>query len=190
MTTKEYVEHYRIGGYESQCKEYNRNLCARYPWLIPTNPWSGKKITDCCGADGEEGFWPDTPDEHPEYDYDSTELDEMPDGWRIAFGDEMCEEIHRDLVENDYVDKFIILQIKEKYGSLRFYCGCIPVGSKIYDIIHKYEHMSERICVVCGKPAKYMTTGWICPYCENCVKELKYDKAVPIDGENNDEIKN
>lgn len=53
-------------------KEYNRELCERYPFLIPTNRFSGKRITE--GA----GFWPGSPNSVPEWDYESTELDDMP----------------------------------------------------------------------------------------------------------------
>lgn len=32
------------------------------------------------------GYWPGEPEAIPEYDYEYTELDSMPEGWRIAFG--------------------------------------------------------------------------------------------------------
>ena len=34
--------------------------------------------------------------------------------------------------------------------------------------INKYEDISYHTCISCGKPAKYLSTGWICPYCEKC----------------------
>lgn len=139
MTTKEYIEkhkkypgtNHRYFGWRrdlKQIKEFNKSLTERYPWLIPINNWSGKRITDCIGSDGEEGFWPGSPDKHPDYDYEYTSLDNMPDGWRIAFGDQMIEEIHQELIKYNFVDKYQIVQIKEKYGGLRWYDNGTPIG--------------------------------------------------------------
>ncbi len=50
------------------------------------------------------------------YKYNFTLLDEMPDGWRKAFGEMMCEEIYNALVECDGLGDYRIEQIKEKYG--------------------------------------------------------------------------
>lgn len=120
--------------------EENKALCEKYPFL---------KIDD---------------------DYVSTKLDMMPEGWREAFGEQMCEEIRKQLERED--DKeFAVLEIKEKYGALRFY----HTGSaEIDDIVDKYEAISERTCIICGKPATKISRGWICPYCDNCADRLNY----------------
>ena len=118
----------------------NRELIEKYPWLTPSNKWSGKWITDCMGPNGEEGYWPGNPEEHPDYNYEFTELDDMPEGWRIAFGEQMCEEINQEWLtwSEDERKKFRITQIKEKYGSLRFY---VNYGTdNLYKIISKYEY--------------------------------------------------
>lgn len=75
-------------------KDLNKYLCKTYPFLIPRNRWSGMRIT---GAQNG-GYWPGDPEAIPEYDYEYTELDSMPEGWRIAFGIEMCEEIKQELL--------------------------------------------------------------------------------------------
>ena len=34
-----------------------------------------------------------------------------------------------------------------------------------------------KTCIVCGKPATKMSTGWISPYCDDCVNpNRKYTK--------------
>lgn len=152
---------------ETKIKEFNKALLEKYPWLTPTNRWTGKKITDCMNGK-QKGFWLNDPDKYPEYDYTYTELDDMPDGWRIAFGDQMCEEIHQELVKFNFLNEYRIVQIKEKYGTLRWYDNGCPSGSKIYDIIDKYEELSEKTCIECGKPAKWLSTGWISPFCDDC----------------------
>ena len=59
----------------------------------------------------------------------------MPMGWRRAFGEEMCEEILQVLIKYDCVDLYRITQIKEKYGTLRWYCN-YPNGT--------YTEINER----------------------------------------------
>lgn len=51
-----------------------------------------------------------------DYKYNFTLLDEMPDGWRKAFGEMMCEEIYNALVDCNGLDDYKVEQIKEKFG--------------------------------------------------------------------------
>lgn len=143
--------------------EENKKLIERYPFLLPRNRWD------------------DTVDE--DYDYSYTELDDMPDGWRKAFSEMMMEELREALVEENFLDGFRILEIKEKWGELRFYTNCY--NDKIERIIQKYTTLSRNICIHCGKPDTYMTgSGWYSPVCEEChekqqrelEKKLGYEK--------------
>ncbi len=155
-------------------KEENKALCERFPFLIPSNRWSGRRITE--GA----GFWPGDPDRIPEYDWEYTELDEMPDGWRIAFGEALCEELKAVLDAVGHTDEYRIVQIKEKYGYLRWYDNANTREG--YKIISKYARISQRTCIVCGKPATQISTGWISPYCDECVSKIKHmERFVPIE---------
>ena len=54
-------------------------------------------------------------------------------------------------------------------NSLRWYSE--GDTQEIFNIINKYEDISYKTCIVCGKDAKYMTRGWICPYCEEHVPD-------------------
>lgn len=127
--------------------EQNRDLCSRYPFLLI-----------------REG------------DYRFTGLDDLPDGWRIAFGEQLCKELKAELEHSGCLDQYHILQIKEKYGSLRWYDhGNTAAG---HEIVRKYEEISERTCICCGKPATRITTGWISPYCDACCPAEPF---VPID---------
>ena len=65
----------------------NRRLIEQYPFL---RPWG------TCPAS-----------------FESTEMDAMPAGWRIAFGEELCKEIMEELTRNNCVDSYQIVQIKE-----------------------------------------------------------------------------
>ena len=151
MGIKELIEERR------KVKE-NKKLIKEFPFLLPRNVWTGEVISD--------------------YDYSFTELDSMPDGWRKSFGLDMCKEIKEELLKYNALDDYRITQIKEKYGSLRWYDTGYPKDSKIGDIIEKYEKLSEEVCINCGKPAKYYTKGWISFICEDCknkiIKEHNY----------------
>lgn len=154
-------------------KEQNRELCARYPFLIPSNRWSRKRITEA--ADG--GYWPGDPNSIPSYDYEYTELDSMPEGWRIAFGEQLCAELKEELEKTGRLDDYRIVQIKEKFGSLRWYSNWNT--DEGYKIISRYTELSKRTCICCGKPATRFTTGWYSPYCDECVPGNEY--SVPIE---------
>jgi len=93
-----------------------------------------------------------------------TELDALEPGWYKAFGIQLCKELRTQLIKDHYLFKYRITQIKEKWGYLHWYdCG----GSKeLHAILEKYEDISYKTCIVCGKPATKLTGGWICPYCD------------------------
>ncbi len=148
----------------------NKELIEKYPWLTPSNRWSGKWITNCAGSDGEEGYWPEDPSVHPEYNYEYTELDEMPQGWRAAFGEQMCAELNEEIARwpEQARDNFRITQIKEKYGSLRFYTS--GETREFRQIVEKYEKLSKRTCIGCGQPARWISRGWISPWCDDCAR--------------------
>lgn len=140
----------------------NRELIEKYPWLLPRNRWTDEEIED--------------------FDYSWTELDAMPEGWRKAFGLEMCEEIQKLLEGANYVYKYRVLQIKEKFGSLRWYDNSVPesIRERLNAIIKKYEDISERTCVNCGAPATKISTGWISPWCDKCAEKI-HNNFIPID---------
>lgn len=118
-----------------------------------------------------------------------TELDALETGWLIKFGEDICREIRNSLLHtytkdlNVYSIKYLIayikgiklllnyriMQIKEKFGFLHWYSE--GETEEIRNIINKYEDISYKTCIVCGKDAKYMTRGWICPYCEEHVPD-------------------
>lgn len=93
-----------------------------------------------------------------------TELDAMDSGWHKAFGIQMCEEIKAQLKKEHNLYKYRIIQIKEKFGGLRWYDECS--SREIKNIIQKYEEISYKTCIICGKPATKISNGWICPYCD------------------------
>lgn len=138
---------------EKETIKANKRLIKEFPFLLPRNRFNDKVSYD--------------------YDYTYTELDDMPEGWRISFGIEMCEKIKKCLIKADYLNSYRITQIKEKYGTLRWYDNGVPesISSEHYSIINHYEDKSLLVCQLCGKPTKYVTSGWIAYLCEEHFKE-------------------
>jgi len=65
------------------------------------------------------------------------------------------------------------VQVKEKYGSLRFYTEPVPVevADEVDRLIDEAEAKSEVICELCGEPGKLNDGGWLKVRCEKCWEE-------------------
>lgn len=99
-------------------------------------------------------------------------------GWNKAFGKKYLNELKKQLKKDHMLYKWRIIDIKEKYGSLRLYCN---YGSRdLYEIIGKYEDLSYHTCIECGKPAVYLSSGWILPLCEDCFDTKKSKPSAVI----------
>lgn len=70
----------------------NIELIKKYPWLQLRNVWTNEKL-----------------------DSEFTWFDDLPEGWRKAFGLQMVEELDQILRKANYQDKYKIAQIKEKW---------------------------------------------------------------------------
>lgn len=119
----------------------------KYKWLQLRNVWTGEEV---------DGSWDEA----------------IPDGWYKAFGEQMIDELNEILVEHDYADKYMIVQIKEKYGQLRVYDNGVSESASLkhYQWLEKYEVLSEETCIKCGDKATHITKGWIVPLCDECGK--------------------
>ena len=114
-------------------------------------------------------------------DYEGTWYDSMPRGWRIAFGDLMMDDIKACLEKANYVDKFHIEDIKEKYGELRFYYSGVPesIFDELNNIIETYSTLSQNICIECGEiDVPEFKSGWIEPLCLKCYSSLPKNKGL------------
>ena len=98
--------------------------------------------------------------------------DHIPTGWKIAFGEEMANEIKKYLKEEGLINAFKVDQIKEKFGELRLYfhleSGTMEDFRNLEKIIDKYTEKSRTVCIHCGKPATKKTKGWISFLCGEC----------------------
>ena len=109
------------------------------------------------------------------------DADLLPTGWSDTFIPNLKQELASTL--GSYVDDFEVLQIKEKYATMRFYWNWADrdytadeendlktLANDIEAIINKYEHISHKTCVVCGDTANEYSRCWVLPFCSYCYK--------------------
>jgi hypothetical protein len=79
---------------------------------------------------------------------------------------ELIAELIRELVEAGWTRE--ILQIKEKFGGLRFYAD--GLSETCAKLIIKYEKRSYTICELCGSTDNVRLCGhrWVKTLCEEC----------------------
>lgn len=87
---------------------------------------------------------------------------ECGDGWFDLLW-RLCEDIER-LLQPD--NTFEVVQVKEKFGGLRFYC--YGATDAIYERIGQAESESYVTCETCGKPGRERDTAWIQTLCDEC----------------------
>lgn len=82
-------------------------------------------------------------------------------GWYKLIND-LSKKLNKLCKEND---DCYPTQIKEKYGTLRFYMS--SGTEEMYDLIEKAEDASEKICEICGEPGRLMSKfRWLFTRCE------------------------
>ena len=64
-----------------------------------------------------------------------------------------------------------VYQIKEKFGSLRFYYSLNDLEGKVRQAVDKAEKESVTICQECGQPGKLRDGSWYRTLCNNHAKE-------------------
>lgn len=139
-------------------RQQRKALIEDYPYLQPKSAMTGEVYSD--------------------YDYEVIVGEgNLPEGWLALFL-QMCEDLKTPLEKAGLLHNFRFLQVKEKFGQLRAYNN--GATEEVHDIISKYEFLSEQVCCVCGKPAVAMTHGWICPFCEEHIKNFT-DRGETVD---------
>lgn len=77
--------------------------------------------------------------------------------------------LERDEGKYDSPVEMFAIQVKEKYGTLRFYMSCGT--DEIDELIKETEALSTQTCEVCGMPAKMRGVRWFEVRCDKCYKE-------------------
>jgi hypothetical protein len=91
---------------------------------------------------------------------------EHNDGWFDIIW-KLSEQLEKEVEEVKKTDKdykLSVQQVKEKFGSLRFYIGF--GNENMFELINKAEHESARTCECCGRKGKIRSIkGWLACLC-------------------------
>jgi hypothetical protein len=91
---------------------------------------------------------------------------ETPNGWNNIIY-ELSKKIYNHAKENRLYPFPVVEQVKEKFGSLRYY---ISDSDKTIDSFIRYaEHLSETACFKCG--TNFNKIKWSDACCDKCKKE-------------------
>lgn len=125
--------------------ELDKALCEKYPEIFVNRHGDMRKTAMCWGFD-------------------------CGDGWYDLI-DHLCHQIQHHLKHNAEKDtpQFVCDQVKEKFGTLRFYGH--GGDKKIHHMIWFAEGFSSKICETCGKPGKLRGKSWIYTACDEHTKE-------------------
>jgi hypothetical protein len=96
-------------------------------------------------------------------------------GWFLLL-DELCSKLSK-------YDDVVAAQVKEKFGTLRFYINGTPPDKfdEIHAIINEFETKSGETCESCGQPGTRKGGSWVKTSCDSC--DEKYDILEKIMGE-------
>ena len=115
------------------------------------------------------------------FDENTKSFNGLFNGWVEFFVSNLRDELYYAL--GDFSDDFVVLDCKEKYGSMVVYWSWkerpytideLMHINELYDtiesILHKYSNISRKTCVVCGEPAEEYSKCWVLPFCHYCFK--------------------
>src|ERR1019366_2136722 len=131
-------------------KELDDALCRDFPLTFRDRRASVRSTCMCWGFDCDEGWEP-----------------------IIRRASEKIERILGKMVVQNVANENMprASQVKEKYGTLRFYFDCGT--DEIYDILHEAEKKSETTCEECGGVGKLRGKGWYVTLCDSCAEKEK-----------------
>lgn len=138
-------------------KELDEALCAKYPEIFKHRNGDMRTTAICWGF-------------------------ECGDGWYNII-DNLCATIqnreYNNKRNNIQIAPVVATQVKEKYGTLRFYYSG---GDDYIDgAVSMAEYMSEVTCEKCGAPGKLQSYGWAYTACDKHTRdEDKLDESEGV----------
>ena len=119
------------------------DIIKKYPKVFGTPPYDPRYNLLCFGFECGKGWYP--------------------------LIDKLANDINN-IVERDNIE-FQVTQVKEKFGSLRFYYD--GGNQDIQDLVSKAESDSYITCERCGAPGTLRKEGWYEVRCDECYNKSK-----------------
>ena len=156
-------------------RELDEALCAKYPQIFKDRRGDPRNTLMCFGFECGDGWYniidalcglmtSEYRQRKDSYEFAKETLD---GGGKTPWGkDVTAEEVEEKRLAMEEAEKQIpvAVQVKEKFGGLRFYVN--HAIDKHYDYITFAESMSYRTCEECGNPGKTYTNGWHKTLCD------------------------
>jgi hypothetical protein len=99
-----------------------------------------------------------------------------------GYSEHSLEERKQTMLASDFrdvtpiVEQVVVEQVKEKFGSLRFYYQ--GGDDEISGMVRMAESMSNRTCEECGAPGKSREGGWIRTLCDTHAAAKEQDYVI------------
>ncbi len=105
---------------------------------------------------------------------------ECGDGW-FDLINQLCVMLDN-VIQNETQLTIKATQIKEKFGTLRFYYNISREYPYVDGIVAAFEHISSFICEECGHPGFLHKTknGWFVTICQDCISKKPNAKDYQI----------
>ena len=105
---------------------------------------------------------------------------ECGDGWTEILVT-LCQKIqdHLATLPSEVSKDIVAVQVKEKYGTLRFYLSSLD--EVIDQYINDAETSSANTCENCGKPGKVRGRNWVYSACEEHTREEDLRTAPDVE---------
>lgn len=135
-------------------KQLDETLCQKYPKIFRDRSGDPRQTLMCFGFECSDGWFGiidslcNTIQSHVNWKRNSEPFNTL--------SDEEFDEIHQT----------VAVQVKEKWGGLRFYAN--NTDDYIRGAIDIAETMSYRTCEICSSPGKTRQGGWVRTLCDVC----------------------
>lgn len=126
--------------------ELDKQLCDKYPKIFANRNGDPRETLMCWGF-------------------------EIGDGWYNII-DQLCANIQHYINwknrDEQVVPQVVAIQVKEKFGSLRFYYD--GGDDKVDGMVGMAESMSTVTCETCGSPGLLQRGGWLYTACQQHIR--------------------
>ena len=144
-------------------QELDELLCKKYSKMMVNRNKNMQETCMCWGFECGDG-WFNILDQLMGNIQHHIDWKEKQRNWAIEFNSKAAQEEMRVVPES--IPQVTLDQIKEKFGTLRFY---YTGGDDIIDgMVRMAESMSGVTCEECSAPAQTHGPGWIRTMCEPC----------------------
>ena len=156
-------------------KELDEALVARYPLIFRDRNGDMRTTLMCWGFECGDGWYniidvlcgklsSEYLSAKSRYDFIKDKVGEKLYG---GSGDIITQgeiDLRKQIVDEEAAKVPVAVQVKEKFGGLRFYVN--GATDKHWSYINFAESMSYRTCEQCGNPGKTYTDGWHMTLCD------------------------